>query len=64
MIDVRTIKLGSHLREFRTSLNMSQEKFAGMIGYTLNRISVVERKGELPVPPKILSALKSRFKNK
>ena len=62
-ININEIKKGSELRELRKSLNMSQEKFAGTIGYTMNRISVIERTNAT-LPPKVERALHTHIKPK
>lgn len=51
------------LRELRKSMNLSQEKFAGTIKYSMNRISVIERTNA-NIPPKVAQALKDHIKPK
>jgi transcriptional regulator with XRE-family HTH domain len=41
---IEDLKTGKELKEFRKSLNLSQESFAHIIGYTMNRISTIECK--------------------
>lgn len=63
MFKIDDIKKGSHLREFRKSLKLSQESFGQVIDYRLNRISVIERT-DAPIPTKMFKNIKIHIRVK
>jgi len=61
MIDIDKIKTGKDLKKLRVSLNLPQEKFAHLIGYSMNRISFIET-NNWTVTFKMRQALKRNLK--
>lgn len=51
------MKTGTHLKEYRDWLGLSQEKFGGIIDYSGGRIGVVERDDEV-LTTDLLKAIK------
>lgn len=41
-MNIEDIKNGKQLRQFRESLDLSQQDFSHLVGYSMNRISFIE----------------------
>jgi len=50
MFNPKDIKTGKQVKEIRLALHQTQEQFSRSLGFTMNRISLIERKDQKVSP--------------